>query len=160
MTFFENNFLEATITRAVKSFPKFFDRRLLKGWYQILAHAESQLFEINMKNYARKIVFGQFFLIKEIEEALEKDPNKRHVFLKTFSPAFDRLSLLFVISHLQPQEQIDKQNILLCLHSFLPGIQGISYYFTWKHSRYPYDCYYLEYQVIRKKLSRSAIHSL
>ncbi|MFZ0565682.1 MAG: ABC transporter substrate-binding protein, partial [Chlamydiales bacterium] len=150
------------IASAINRFPKLFDERLQKSWYQLLANSDSQFFKARSTKHLRKTLLLQFLLKKKIESALEKEPNQKHVFVKGFLISSNSFAIAISISQLHSQEQIDYPLIFSHLGKIYPGLKEIANSFlTWKHPRLPYAFYYIEIQKLRgKSLCQSEIKQI
>lgn len=142
--------LEQSVKQAIKEYPRTFDERLERGFYQLIANKEQSFFESRSFSHLRRILLGQFFLQKKMESVLaNREQIGKEVFVRISS--FHSRICITVIRNFQRQNEIfNEKNILKAVQMHISGVKEIlESFITWQSTQFPMVFWYIELQKLR-----------
>ncbi len=138
------------VTRASLRYPKFFDERLVKGFYQLIANTDQIFLDQRSLKHLKKILLMQFLLQKRIENTLSSSEQAgREVAVRLLSVS-SRICIVLMLSYQRQSEIFNEGHILQCIRTLLPGVRAASdSFFTWQCTKHAYLFCYLELEKLR-----------
>ncbi|MFZ0565174.1 MAG: peptide ABC transporter substrate-binding protein [Chlamydiales bacterium] len=157
----KNSAIVSSIKTACSRFPRTFDLRLLKGFERITSNCCHDFIEERSLFHLYRLIFGQYFLQKKIENALYETTHPKHLLFFRLLYLESKACFLFTCS-LEQATFISNQYLLKVLQNNIAGIHEVPHSsFRWIHPEFPYLMGYLEFQKIRgKKLTAKQVRLL
>lgn len=151
--------LEKKAIDGIEKYPRWIDRRLLKGLDRLAVNTASHFLISRSIPHLQKLLLTQFFLQKRIEASLQHEGiMQRPLFLKTFSYSF-RIGIAFTFLD---SYRLRREQLLKSIQILLPGVQEIPHsFYLWHHPDLPYVfCYFEVHKMRGEELSKKEIKKI
>ncbi len=130
----KTSLVQGFIAFLVKRFPQTFDRDIFTEMQQILVTCRDEFKANRQPRHLSRIISVQYLFRKALKEAIRKNAQRRHLYLKIF-PAYVQtkngrkrvLSVLVGLNFVREHESFGEEHLLRAINHYIPTAQPIQH---------------------------------